>query len=280
MKAIPNVINQTLKSKNIHCCIVEGEAGWGKSHTVWQIIKNKPNVSVLNTHATPLGLYTFLFNHCNDVIVLDDCYNILRNPVGVSLLKAATFSPDNKRLVRWVSTSQALEVPDMFEFGGKVIILANGLPDNPEIASLWDRSYALKIHYSFEGKAHLLATICQREATRQEKPYLLEVGEFLLKNITPATHFSVRTLIKAFDLRENYVNWQERLLLELKTDELLEYVYLLSKSNTSCKMQFKECTSQFGISRSTFFAIRRRLGLSSRNEKSESPTVSNAPDTH
>lgn len=147
--------------------IVSGDPGIGKSYRAEKIIQSHDEYAdckTVTTSISPVGLYQYMWQNNDQLIVLDDVNNILKDAnEGASLLKASTNS-EPRRLVKWgksnyrcvpvskmgnpkdnktiskmiyeyatksndKKTLRAYEngqlFPDMFYFTGAVIILTN-----------------------------------------------------------------------------------------------------------------------------------------------------------
>lgn len=146
--------------------IVSGDPGIGKSYRAEQILKTQTNVKftkVEGSSVSPVQLYSLMWQHNDEIIVLDDVNSILQDGKdGASLLKACTESKP-VRLLQWqkrnpncipvskfkcdnnikiaermndiVKNSErkhlikahdaGMTFPDMFYFTGAIIILTN-----------------------------------------------------------------------------------------------------------------------------------------------------------
>ena len=145
--------------------IVSGDPGIGKSYRAEQILQQQNNVKyhIVNGSLSAVQLYTLMWQHNNEIIVLDDVNSILQDGKdGASLLKACTESKP-VRTLQWqkrnpccvpvskfkcTTNTQVAErmneivnnserktlinshesgktFPDMFYFTGAIIILTN-----------------------------------------------------------------------------------------------------------------------------------------------------------
>lgn len=124
-------------------CLVTGEGGLGKSHTVMKALRNsglqdinqleigarlsgKRGYVVVKGYSTPKGLYRTLYENRNQVVVFDDCDSVLKDPTAVNVLKAALDSYD-VRIVSWNSEGFGGDddLPRSFVFEGGVIFISN-----------------------------------------------------------------------------------------------------------------------------------------------------------
>jgi hypothetical protein len=119
--------------------IVSGPAGCGKSFGVekqlqaanlLRIVAGKePLYEFVTGGVSAIGLYQKLYNNRNkeNVLVFDDCDNVLKNEESISLFKGAMNSGD-KRRIAWNKESRTLksgDMPDVFPFEGSIIFLSN-----------------------------------------------------------------------------------------------------------------------------------------------------------
>lgn len=83
--------------------IVSGDPGIGKSYRAEQILRNQTNVNyyIVNGSLSAVQLYSLMWQHNDEIIVLDDVNSILQDGKdGASLLKACTESKP-VRLLQW-----------------------------------------------------------------------------------------------------------------------------------------------------------------------------------
>lgn len=116
-------------STEINCVICRSKAGYGKTHSTLEYLKQQKKEFVYNSGVTTaVALYIMLCENKNKIIVLDDVENIFSDDRAVNLLKAALWGFDNKRMITYKTSSKVLQdYPDEFEFTGKLIILANNI---------------------------------------------------------------------------------------------------------------------------------------------------------
>lgn len=123
----------------IRGAIISGPPGIGKSYGVEKTLEEanlfrtiagkEPDYEVMKGTCTPIGLYqTLYFNRKpGQVVLIDDCDDVLYDQTSLNLLKAALDS-GKKRKLMWRAESRILEnadVPDAFDFEGSVMFLTN-----------------------------------------------------------------------------------------------------------------------------------------------------------
>ena len=125
-------VSNVVKGVHAHA-ILQGPPGLGKSYVVTQALKKSGKTEnddyiVIKGHITPLQLYATLYMYRRDgqVVVLDDCDDILTKETGLEVLKAAC-DLDYRR-VTWVSSATPVingTAIKEFQFNGTVIVCSN-----------------------------------------------------------------------------------------------------------------------------------------------------------
>lgn len=111
---------------------VVGPGGLGKSKVISQTLTEEGVVPVvLNSHVTPLGLYTTMYRNRKDAVLwLDDADAVYVNLPILGLLRSALWG-QGARVVTYTS-SQLQDVPSSFEFTSRIICTANVVPKRNE----------------------------------------------------------------------------------------------------------------------------------------------------
>lgn len=119
--------------------VVSGPPGVGKSYGVEKQLEvantfrkmkgQDPLYEFVSGGVSPIGLYQKLYYNRNSrqVIVFDDCDNVLFEEESLNLLKAALNSGDRRRIC-WNKESRTLaveDIPEAFDFEGSIIFLSN-----------------------------------------------------------------------------------------------------------------------------------------------------------
>jgi len=213
---------------NIRAMIVSGPPGVGKSFGVEQEIEKatlfdrmsgkRLRAEVVKGSATPIGLYQTLYKYSDDncVVVFDDCDSILLDDVALNLLKGALDS-GKKRTISWLSESSALRregVPDRFEFKGSVIFISNIKFSNVK-GKLKDHLDALQSRCHFVDltidttrdkilRIKQLAYDGMLDDYEFDRATVDELTEFIEVNQDRLREISLRTVLKAADLRKSF----------------------------------------------------------------------------
>jgi hypothetical protein len=129
--------------RELASALVTGEGGLGKTFTVMETLReaglqdvSKMEIGarfdgqrgyiVVKGYSTAKGLFRTLYENRNQIIVFDDCDNVLKDPNAVNILKAALDSYD-VRIVTWNAEGWGNDedLPKSFEFTGGVIFISN-----------------------------------------------------------------------------------------------------------------------------------------------------------
>jgi hypothetical protein len=118
--------------KLTHGLFVAGPGGLGKSLTISKTLADEGVFPVLvNSHITPLSLYTTLFhNRTEQILWLDDCDSVYTSMPILGLLRSALWG-QGERIVTYTS-SQLEALPSRFEFSSAIIFCANSIPKRNE----------------------------------------------------------------------------------------------------------------------------------------------------
>jgi len=217
---------------NIPSAIITGEGGVGKTWTVQDTL-HRMNLRDLSTfddfghgeviegdfkgtfrfikgYSTAKALYKTMYTNNGAVLVFDDCDNILKDPIGVNLLKGALDSYD-RRIISWrnTMTKRDMGLPPVFEFKGQVIFISN-LPIDKVPQPLRSRSLCVDVSMTNSEKYDRM-----RELISQ-KDFMPEIGmlakkdalEELITNKDLSKDVSLRTLCTAIKLRSIGGDWK------------------------------------------------------------------------
>ena len=123
IELLRDYLDMTMKGKN-HSLMIVGRAGLGKTYSTLNILKElKAKFAYKSGYTTPLGLYKWLYQHKDSIVVLDDLEGLLTTESAISLLKTALWDSNGKRLVEYETTSKLMDgVPSVFEFTGRIKI--------------------------------------------------------------------------------------------------------------------------------------------------------------
>ena len=112
-----------------HALFVFGsQGGLGKSRTILQTLDAEGIEPILiNSHVTPLSLYSTLFHHRDEaVIFFDDVDSMFSSMAHLGLLRSALWG--SPRVVTYGSSQMPDSLPSSFEFSSRCIFAANVIP--------------------------------------------------------------------------------------------------------------------------------------------------------
>ena len=227
---IMDEMTEAVRTGDIRAMIVSGPPGVGKSHGVETVLQKaglfdvlaerKAKYEVCKGAMSAIGLYSKLyeFSKAGNVVVFDDCDDILYDSLSLNILKGALDSSE-RRFISWNTDSRVLRsegIPDRFEFSGSAIFITN-------IKFEHVRSKTLRSHLdALESRCHYidLQMDTQREKIlrikqvvnsgemlsryRFEQCTADEVVQFVVDNKDTLRELSLRMVLKVADLRKGF----------------------------------------------------------------------------
>lgn len=203
--------------------VVSGPGGLGKSHTVTKALNDaglrditlldeiaaggridtSKSYRVLKGYSTPKGLYRTLFENREGVIVFDDCDSVLKDPVSLNLLKGALDSY-SRRVISWRADMRDEELPQQFEFKGRVVFISNLSSDSIDQAII-TRSMAVDLSMTSKQKVermHYIVSLPEfmPEYGTTEKRDALSLIDKMQDSVK---ELSLRTLIQTTKIRKS-----------------------------------------------------------------------------
>ena len=223
-------MTEAVRQGNIRAMIVSGPPGVGKSHGVEKVLQKaglfdmlaerKAKYEVVKGAMSAIGLYAKLyeFSKAGNVVVFDDCDEILYDALSLNILKGALDSSE-RRFISWNTDSRVLRsegIPDRFEFCGSAIFITN-------IKFEHVRSKTLRSHLdALESRCHYidLQMDTQREKILRIQQVVNngkmleryefepcvqdEVVDFVVDNKDNLRELSLRMVLKVADLRKGF----------------------------------------------------------------------------
>lgn len=219
---VTDMVNMLVKGDQASV-VVSGPGGLGKSYTVTKAlndagmrdvtlldefevggkIKTTKSYRVIKGYSTPKGLYRTLYENKDGVVVFDDCDSVLKDPVSLNLLKGALDSY-SRRVISWRADMKDDELPQSFEFKGRVVFISNLSSDSIDQAII-TRSMAVDLsmtnNQKVERMRHLLTLPeFMPDYTKLEKSDALELIDSLQDEVK---ELSLRTLIQTTKIRKS-----------------------------------------------------------------------------
>lgn len=227
-------MTKAVKAGDVRAMIVSGPPGVGKSFGVEAVLSKddlfnalanrKAKYEIVKGAMSALGLYAKLYEYANsgNVIVFDDCDDVLYDALSLNILKAALDS-SARRWISWNTDSRLLRsegIPDRFEFKGAAIFITN-------IKFEHVRSKTLRSHLdALESRCHYidLQMDTQREKMLRIKQIVgegmlqvyefeeetkLEIIKYIDDNKDVLRELSLRMVLKIADLRKSFpTRWE------------------------------------------------------------------------
>jgi hypothetical protein len=209
--------------------VITGPGGLGKSYTVLKTLESNgfkdisllddfevgtklnklKSFTVIKGYSTPKGLYRTLYENKDGVIVFDDCDSVLKDPVSLNLLKGALDSY-SRRIISWRADMKDEELPQSFEFKGRVVFISN-LSSTQIDQAIITRSMAVDLTMTTKQKVERMRHIMQEpefmpDVDVQHKVDAISLIDLLQEKVK---ELSLRTLIQVTNIRANAgANWR------------------------------------------------------------------------
>lgn len=247
---------------NIHSLICVSKAGFGKTHTTINILKEMGEKFVYKSgYTTPLAFYSFLYENKDKTIILDDLTDdIFQNKKMVAMLKSCLYEAGGERFVSYDTTSDKLSVPSKFKFDGKVILLANEVGNNKKenFNALISRCIYFELKYSFEEILEISRRILYTQKLSSDLNH--KVLEIIDNNINKVSQFNFRQLEQLIEMVAYDKEKAEKLFKHsFRRDKIMDMVCDLMNSQLSVKQQAEKFTEKCGMSRAKYFRIKRQI---------------------
>jgi len=255
---------------------VVGPGGLGKSRVISQTLAEEGVVPVvLNSHCTPLGLYTTMFQHRKDAVLwLDDADACYVNLPILGLLRSALWG-QGQRVVTYTS-SQLQGVPSSFEFTSRIVCTANVVPKrNEPFRAVLSRVDVFELTASNEDVLQLMRTMAEKGFEDLSAATCREVVEFVAR-VGGTRQLSMRlyeaSLRKViYALSTDTADWQDLVRsqldqlgqpdalrpLDTKAHDLKSMAIAVERHPASVKLQQEVWQDMTAKSRASFFRTKR-----------------------
>jgi chromosomal replication initiation ATPase DnaA len=187
--------------------LITGEGGLGKTYTVTQELVNANleediDYVIVKGYSSARGLYNTLYENSDKLIVFDDCDSILKDATAVNLLKAALDSYD-RRVISWNCQSFGSDIPNRFEFTGKIIFISN-LSQNRIDQAVKSRALRVDLSMTPSEKIRRMESILDVLLPEYTMEIKTDALNFLDKNKEIATELNMRSLIQVCKIRGTF----------------------------------------------------------------------------
>jgi hypothetical protein len=237
---------------HFHLLILVGAGGLAKSRSVKAVLDGK--ACWIEGNATPFGMYTKLYRHRDQFVVIDDVDALYADRSGVRLLKCLCQTEEEKA-VAWHSDARSLErqgIPREFTTKSRVVIISNDWKTlNKNVAALQDRGHVL-LFQPTAAEVH-----AQAAKWFDDKA----IYEWFASNLHRVREPSLRHYVRAKELKAAGMDWTEVLAAEEENQRARLVTELLACADyQSTAERVKAFVEKKGGCRATFFNYRRKLG--------------------
>lgn len=199
--------------------LVTGVAGIGKTYLVKQRLeeaglKNNIDYWFINGYSTPMGLYRFLFEHRDGIIIFDDCDSVFDTESSINILKSSLDSYAIRR-VNWQSERLPEDLESSFDFEGQIIFISNRDPDRID-AAIKSRTMLIDLQMSRKEIVEYIRSIYRSILPEISNEHKLEVVDYLEEIREKFTQFNLRTFIKIARIRAGAgrnIDWKKMALV-------------------------------------------------------------------
>jgi hypothetical protein len=210
-------------------------------------------------------MYTKLYRHRDQFVVIDDVDALYADRSGVRLLKCLCQTEEEKA-VAWHTDARSLErqgIPREFTTRSRVVIISNEWKTlNKNVGALQDRGHVLL----FQPSAEEVHAQAGRWFDDQE------IYQWFAAHLHRVREPSLRHYVRAKELKAAGMDWTEVLAAEAENRRARLAAELLSSTTYgSTAARVKAFVGQGGGCRATFFNYRRRLGGGNRSGEEPSP---------
>jgi Cdc6-like AAA superfamily ATPase len=209
-----------LAKKKVNSFILTGSGGLGKTHTVLETLKKQGlredtttemgDYVTIRGYSTAKSLYRTLWENNGKVIIFDDADSVHRDPIGANILKAALGSED-KRMISWgAEFAKDEELPNRFEFTGRVVFISN-LSQGQFPQAILSRSMRVDLTLNTSEKLDRIRQVFDDvEGKVSEKA---EVLEFIDQYAEVASDLNIRSALSVLKLKRDIGEGWERVAL-------------------------------------------------------------------
>lgn len=261
-----------------HALFVFGaQGGLGKSRTIANTLDEEGITPILiNSHITPLALYSTLFRHRNEeVLFFDDVDSMFGSMAHLGLLRSALWG--NPRVVTYGSSQLPDDLPPSFETTARFVFAANVIPKkNDAFKAVLSRCDIFELSATNEEVIEMMRSVAVKGFNHLSPEDCAAVIDYIAEN-SDDRQLSLRllgpSLRKVLYCRSESIDWRplvksqlqslgrkndatKRLDSRTKDIRLLQQV--LKKHPDSVKDQQEQWCRASGKSRASFFRCLNR----------------------
>ena len=268
-KDLYDMVEVLVKSKNIHGLIVYGSAGLGKTfNVIYKLEKMKEEghnieYELITGHITALQLYQLLYQNKEKIVVIDDIADIFKDDTAKGILLSALWGVNNKRIIRYYSTSSKLKAPSLFEFKGKIIFITNELKG---FKALKSRCFKFNLEFDNDTILKIMYELAKK------KNVDFEVVDFIKEEVdkNKSIKLNLRIFEQAKEFWMHSKDWKRLLRLELLLNYNKGYRIvseLVARDDLTEKEKVRVFMEETGLSRATYFRYKDKLNALLLNKR-------------
>ncbi len=205
-----------------HALFVFGsQGGLGKTRTILHTLEEEETEPILvNSHVTPLALYSMLYQYSNDaVVVFDDVDSMFASTAHLGLLRSALWG--SPRIVTYGSSQLPRDLPSRFETTSRFIFAANCIPrKNDAFGAMLSRCDIFELSATNEEVIDLMRSVSANGFRNVSVDECNAVIDFIADNASSVS-ISMRllgpSLRKFVYARQEGLDWRELVKSQLQT---------------------------------------------------------------
>jgi hypothetical protein len=259
------------KDTHLNSLIIHGKGGLGKtSGVISNLDRLNINYSKFMGKFTTLGFWNFIQQECEketELLLFDDCSNLLSNDVILGFLKGLTGKSSNGDSVEISYADQS--GTRTINFNSSVCIITNTIKKSSfssDLDAVKDRAIFLEYSLTYQELIGTMGQIVESGAypklNLQDKKSVLKLIEKHSSPLTP--DLSLRTLIKSFDSKlalddEESEQFIISMLKIPKKDSCFDLIIELHRTERPIAGQVSEWCKRTKLSRRSYFLKKKQL---------------------
>lgn len=253
--------------------MLDAKGGLGKTHNVREVLSEWDDEGSDWTHlkgfTTPVELFTTLWKSRDHdhVLFLDDMSGITNNVKALDMMKAATETQGAENWVQYRSSQgidhpyrEGEELPQTFNFGGRIIMSFNETPDNNDFNALKDRGTFYQFNLDYHERLALIREIAKlynfSPLSLKEQQ---ETAEWVASVTDPSIEVSIRTFENVCNMRhygqQEGEDWEKMALEVFNLDYQRYLIVRLRESDLSVENQIEFWREETGTSQRKYYDL-------------------------
>ncbi len=239
---------QAFADGHLNLLILVGSAGIAKSQSVRRAVGE--GACWIEGNATPFGIYTQLYKHRGELIVIDDVDSLYTDRSAVRLLKCLC-QTDPEKSIAWHSAAAGTdEIPRQFQTSSRVVIIANDWKTlNHNVAAVQDRGHLIIFEPTSE------------EVHREVSKWFWNqnIYDWFADHLHLIPNPSMRNYVRAAELQASGINLVQHLLSEIPSKTRLVAELRADPQFATENDRIVVFGERGGGSRATYFNHKKKL---------------------